>query len=203
MALLTVADIGLAARWFRERLLCARAASRSAGLSEEQIEAIFNRICRGDCASRPGEASGGAFGPAPSAPAMLGRLLWQETAAVGRDDGGPDRHAAPHGLVLLGQLDSWDQFGARGRAPVPRLPCLVLVFAGLFSAPLLGSSVFLADQTGCRFRFLAEHGIPPRLVWLSRQIRGLLVMLLGLLLVLPPADRNDRNGQQPAGRRCW
>ena len=52
--------------------------------------------------------------------------------------------------------------------------------------PLLGSSVFLADQTGCRFRFLAEHGIPPRLVWLSRQIRGLLVMLLGLLLVLPP-----------------
>jgi MFS family permease len=52
------------------------------------------------------------------------------------------------------------------------------------SAPLLGSSVFLADQTGCRFRFLAERGIPPRLVWLSRHIRGLLVMLLGLLLML-------------------
>jgi hypothetical protein len=64
------------------------------------------------------------------------------------------------------------------------VPPLMLV--GFLSAPLLGTTLFLADQTRCRFRFLAEHGIRPRLVWLSRHVRGLAVMLLGLLLALPP-----------------
>ena len=67
------------------------------------------------------------------------------------------------------------------------LDFLLLVSADirvLVQPPLLGASLFLADQTGCRFRFLAEHGISPRLVWLSRQIRGLSVLLLGLLLIL-------------------
>ena len=52
---------------------------------------------------------------------------------------------------------------------------------------LLGSTIFLGDQTGYHFRFLAERGFSPRLVWLSRHIRGLAVLLVGLLLFLPPA----------------
>ena len=115
---------------------------------------------------------------------MLGRLVWQELRQSAAMSAGLIGMLLPMVLFLcVPSLEPsirrmlWEWF-------VALFPALGL--AGCFSAPLLGSSVFLGDQTGCRFRFLAEHGIPPRLVWLSRQIRGLLVMLLGLLLVLPP-----------------
>jgi hypothetical protein len=70
-----------------------------------------------------------------------------------------------------------------------RLPGLVMVafyvlyFVANCSPMILGSTLFLGDQTGHRFRFLAERGMSPRLVWLSRQIRGLGVVLLWLLLL--------------------
>ena len=46
---------------------------------------------------------------------------------------------------------------------------------------MLTACAFLADQRGRRFRFLAERGVPPKYVWLSRQ----LVLLVPTVVVLP------------------
>ena len=39
--------------------------------------------------------------------------------------------------------------------------------------PLLGFFAFLADQRRRSFRFLADRGVPPKYVWLSRQLTAL------------------------------
>ncbi len=44
----------------------------------------------------------------------------------------------------------------------------VIVAFVLFAIPLLGSFTFLGDQRRTYFRFFAQRGIGPRLVWLSR-----------------------------------
>jgi hypothetical protein len=64
---------------------------------------------------------------------------------------------------------------------------IILILTGVLSPVLVGSTVFLGDQTAFHFRFLAERGFRPRLVWLSRHIRGFAVLLMGVLLFLPPA----------------
>jgi ABC-type transport system involved in multi-copper enzyme maturation permease subunit len=158
LALVTVIDVALAARWYRERLLWPARAS---------------------------EAIRWAFVLEPTVPSMLGALLWQEFR---------QSVAMTAGLIIM-LLPSvfflWMEWMFEIRKESMSAGFVgglaTLVFGAALTVPLLGSSLFLADQTGCRFRFLAERGIPPRLVWLCRQIRGLIVILLGLLLVLPPA----------------
>ena len=197
VALLTVVDIALATRWFRERLFI-RARTRSAQspdfseiqsalrprLSEEQIEAIFDRYLPWRLrAERATEATGSASNSSPSASTMLGGLLWQEWRQSAVMTAALIIMLLPTILCLLMAWLSWGKPANVEPWSDDLLPALV--YAGL-SVTLLGSSLFLADQMGCRFRFLAEHGIPPRLVWLSRQIRGVVILLLVLLLVLPP-----------------
>ncbi|MGO9112177.1 MAG: ABC transporter permease [Thermoguttaceae bacterium] len=157
LAFVTVADVALASRWFRERWFSP---------------------------AQTAEATGWALDRSPFARTMLGRLVWQElrqSAAM---------TAALFTMLLPTVLVLWTEwiFGIRPQSGGHWFEySLAPLTAASFLIPsLLGASVFLADQMGCRFRFLAEHGIPPRLVWLSRQIHGLVLMLLGLLLVLPP-----------------
>ena len=104
-------------------------------------------------------------------------------SAVGRDDGGPDRHAAPHGFLLLRELAISVSPRYAGTGSVTS--CLLCV-RGLLQCPAAGLLGVPCGSDGLPVPLLAEHGVPPRLVWLSRQIRGLLVMLLGLLLILLP-----------------
>jgi hypothetical protein len=49
---------------------------------------------------------------------------------------------------------------------------------------LLGATVFLADQRRHQFRFFAERGISPRLVWLSRQLSWGVLNLVGAVVFL-------------------
>ena len=175
-ALVMVADVALAQRWLGGKWR-SPSRSRDGRLSEAQIEAIFDRVL-------PARPRGLAFEPTPPVRTMLGRVVWQElrqSAAM---------TAALIAMLLPAVLILWTEwiFGIR-----PQLEghwfnysLVPLISASLLAPPLLGSSLFPADQMGCRFRFLTERGIRPRLVWLSRQIRGLVVMLLGLLLLLPP-----------------
>jgi len=159
VAIVTAADIALATRWFRERLLF------SARLQRQ----------------RSHEASDLDMDRPPSPATMLGRLVWQEFRASAAMSAA--LVAMPLLLLLLFSAGPW----LRARQPTGSwfdIFMSVGVIAAALSAPLLGSTVFLADQTGCRFRFLAERGMPPRLVWLSRQIRGSSIMLLGMLLAL-------------------
>ena len=173
LAFLTVADIGLAAQLVPRKAVRARAFAKLRVQGSKQF---------GFC---------GPFRFRHARPACLAGV-----AAIGRHVGGPDRHAASHGLVHF------------VRPPLNRIdpektgwsyPALLL--ATLFSAPLLGSSVFLADQTGCRFRFLAEHGFPSRLVWLSRQIPRLARHAAGVVADVVVFDRSNRIGKTSARAR--
>ena len=165
LAIVIAIDIALGARWFREWLF-SPAWRRSAG---------------------PWEVSGWAFDRAPSPPSRLGRLLWQDRRQSAAITAALIAMLLPTILFIsLRWISPRIALGESSPGPVTGCVMVLGVIATWLSAPLLGASVFLADQTGCRFRFLAEHGVPPRLVWLSRQIRGVAVMLLGLLLLLPP-----------------
>ena len=168
-------DIADALCWFHERLfsLSQPRGPRGPGLSEDQIEAAFDRVLPAALRNAgAGEFARGSFDrPRYCTSAMLGRLLWQESRQSAA------MSAALIAMPLLLALLAW----AEWKLPFPShyvkeswfggILIVMLLSAGS-RAPLLGSSVFLADQMGCRFRFLAEHGVSPRLVWLSRQIRG-------------------------------
>ena len=157
------ANLLLASRWLREQRLPA--------------QGTFARRC----------AVPRAFGQRTG---KLGLLVWQET-----------RQSTTLTLAILATLlpaalyawidwlwpagmrtiDRWMEFNF----VQPIFATLALAF--YFSPVLLGSTIFLGDQTGHHFRFLGERGFPPQLVWLSRHIRCLVVMLIGILLFLPPA----------------
>ena len=167
VALLVVTDIALASRWLSENFF----SPDQSRLSKAQVDTILDQFL-------PAK-------PNPPTPAstMLGRLVWQEFRQSATISAGLLAMLFPWVLcVCVPSIHSFDPVRGGWYWFLVLFPMLLL--PGYFSAPLLGSSVFLADQMGCRFRFLAERGIPPRLVWLSRQIRGVLVMLVGLLLVL-------------------
>jgi hypothetical protein len=60
---------------------------------------------------------------------------------------------------------------------------LVTIDLALAAFPLLGTVTFMVDQQGRSFQFLADHGVRPRHIWLSRQLPGwLAATLLSILL---------------------
>jgi ABC-2 family transporter protein len=48
---------------------------------------------------------------------------------------------------------------------------------------LMGAMVFLPDQEQRRYRFFAEHNVPSRLVWLSRQLPWMAILVLSIAVV--------------------
>jgi hypothetical protein len=91
------------------------------------------------------------------------------------------------GLVLSGWLlPDWFHIFSK-RLFIPALATIRPLFMlALATVPLLGLCAFLADQRGHSFRFLADRGVPPKYVWLSRQLVVLMsatVVLTGLLIV--------------------
>ncbi len=68
----------------------------------------------------------------------------------------------------------------------------VFIVLGGVAAPLVGSCVFLADKQGYGFRFLAERGVRPRHVWLSRQAVWIAAALVWAALALPFFTREER-----------
>ncbi len=59
------------------------------------------------------------------------------------------------------------------------------IFGLIFIASLLGGTTFAGDQRESRFLFFTEHGVPPRLVWLSRITAAVLpLMALGGVAVI-------------------
>jgi hypothetical protein len=49
---------------------------------------------------------------------------------------------------------------------------------------LMGCFVFLADQEQARYRFFVEHGVPPRSVWLTRQLPWLFTLIASTTIVV-------------------
>ena len=148
-------DIWLAGRWFRAKT----SSSSSLGGAFSAPSDVFY----------PVSAPAGAWSYTPSTPALFGRLLWQQT-----------RETFSHWRYLLLIV----AVGAvvcvmKCFASVPAFDILTGV-AGMsvfLLVPILGALVFRVDQSKEHYRFLAEHGLSPRLLWTTRQIAGLLFLL--------------------------
>jgi hypothetical protein len=97
--------------------------------------------------------------------AMLGHLLWQHWRQSWRLMLTMGILCPPLSLLGISMTDS-----NHHRAVWP-----IAVFA-----TLMGAMVFLPDQEQRRYRFFAEHNVPPRLVWLARQVPWLVTLLISI-----------------------
>ncbi len=103
---------------------------------------------------------------------MLGHLLWQHWR---------QSRWLTLGMVFLGLPASFFAFGALGTFFFPKVPSwsnqlTPLPFAIWTS--LVGAMVFLSDQERRSYRFFREHNVPPRYVWLTRELLWLLVLFV-------------------------
>ena len=184
-ALVALADVWLGARWLRERSGRVHRPSCATAC----LQAVQHCLCE---AVAHREASFDRFGR-PERMAMLWRLVWQQwrqsrwvVLAL----------AALTVPLAIGAIQLWisvhtgefSHLEVNGRATV-----YVGIMLAMLTVPLMGSCVFLADQQGYSFRFLADRGVPPRYVWLSRQFGALaagvfssiaILVALALLLVV-------------------
>jgi hypothetical protein len=118
--------------------------------------------------------------------AVLRRLVWQHWRQSWKLMAALGLLAAP--AVLLMIHDRWP-----GRFPRLLRPtwdsAWVLAGIAAWAVPcLIGASVFVADRRGHGYRFLAERGVRPALVWLSRHLVWAPVAGVGLataLLLIP------------------
>lgn len=112
------------------------------------------------------------IGPGPGVLTMLGRLLWQHA----RQSAG--LMAALVIMILVGIVSLLAQARVPGMLGASLTHIMakgevaeVLGLGALFlAAPLAGAMVFRGDQAGHGFRFLAERGVRPGLVWVSRHL---------------------------------
>lgn len=126
----------------------------------------------------------------PDRGAILGRLCWQHF-----------RQSAWLMLLMAGLQIVLTVLAAQSGLPISALPMAslfglpILRLVGLPFVPLvgmaavMGSCVFLPDQERRQFRFFVEHNVPPRYVWLTRQLPWLATVFVsslvaGLLWVL-------------------
>ena len=164
-ALLALVDFWLATRWFRERHEHKKT-SRSAlawfwhGIFPRK-KGILDRFSE------------------PSRIAMLARLVWQHWRQSWRLIAlvcAVTVVLAPiTAVTLLAPITAKTLSGPSHDDWVLEL-AFTLIFIALF-----GICAFSPDQNGRSFRFLTDRGVPPKTIWLSRQ----LVMLLPIILLLP------------------
>ena len=112
----------------------------------------------------------------PGHTTILGRLVWQQWRQSVGMMGTLAILAVPLGLV--GQ---W----AWGNHPFANDRYFVVVVLCCAMASLMGTCVFLADQRKGRFRILAEWGVRPGHVWLSRQVVWMVPAALLTVAVVP------------------
>ena len=160
-AIVALADVWLAARWFREKR------DRRAGSSRVAVasNAPARPAAFADCFCRPDRT------------AILLRLVWQHWRQSAWTI------AAVLAVILvpltliavrwLGSSDPWF-FSRNGDPILYRLGVLPL----LAMTPWLGLCVFLGDDRQGRVHFLSDRGVPPKYVWLSRQ--SVLLALVGV-----------------------
>ena len=89
--------------------------------------------------------------------AMLGRLLWQHWR-----QSWPLMLSMSTVFVVFGSLSSvvWSQIASSGMSSHPGDHAFPLWSIGIFST-LIGTTVFLSDPERRKYRFFAEHNVPP------------------------------------------
>lgn len=155
LAIVILVDLRLAGRWFREK---------------PRRSNLFFADSAGD-GSYPEVTSAVVWSP-EIGPVFM-RLVWQQM-----------REALDLLVIVLVALVfyigvnvgiSYLLVGVFGGIAIPALSLLV---------PVLGAMVFRVDQSKEHYRFLAEHGLSPRLLWTTRQMTGALFVFVILLLMV-------------------
>ncbi len=107
---------------------------------------------------------------------MLGRLIWQtwrQSRWTMLAIAGPGTLAAGFALVVLVSLN-----------PFPLTHDILPAWAAAQVVPsLMGACVFLADNERRSVRFLADHAVQPRHVWLARELTWLATLLIWSIAV--------------------
>jgi len=89
--------------------------------------------------------------------------------------------------IFIAWMDGGRLFGrgypVNGDAQALAVLAFYLVLMGV---PILGTCAFAGDQHRRSYRFLADRGVPPKLVWLSRQVIAVLIpgVVIGTILLL-------------------
>lgn len=107
----------------------------------------------------------------PSRISMLGHLLWQHWRQSGRL------------MLLMGFLQIALVMVAIAVYCQPRNDRWLAIIPLAAMAALAGACVFLPDQEKRNYRFLVEHNIPPRTVWLSRQLPWIAMLAVSTFLM--------------------
>src|SRR5262245_52254696 len=106
--------------------------------------------------------------------AMSGRLLWQHF----RQSAWLIALMSVLYVVLGGGILPYLASGS-----ILRLDELIVPWSMAVVASLMGSMVFLPDQERRHYRFFAEHNVPPRHVWLTRQLPWIITLFISTLIV--------------------
>ncbi len=114
--------------------------------------------------------------PSPRRREMLGRLVWQtwrQSRWTMLMIALPGTVAAGFALLVLASL-----------TPFPLVHDLLPVWAAAQVVPsLFGAGVFLADNERRSVRYLADHAVRPRQVWLARELTWLAALLVWSIAV--------------------
>ena len=190
VAAVGLVDVWLGCRWFRERGVW----RSSRAVRKSVAPAIGVAAQFGRCSA------------SPSRTAIVGRLVWQHwrqsawlmialpslilpLAVIGISE---SVHA-----IVLGSYPSYD--------PAMATVHVVGIFLAIFAAPLFGLCAFHPDQWNRSYRFLADRGVSPKYIWLSRQSAAwglpiglvtaflLVVCLIGLLSLSSLLSQSNAN----------
>jgi hypothetical protein len=192
-AAVALADVWLAARWLREK------------------RDWRSRSGRATTAEAPPQAVGlGDRFLGPQRLSILGRLVWQHWRQSRRMSLIISLLLVP--LVALSiawmmranQYPAWflQMHAGEIYLPTERLFFFLVSMLALSTVPMLGIGAFLGDQRRNSHRFLTDRGVPPKFVWLSRQLVTLgipmfafIALLLGLFFLasalLPAPEYSD------------
>lgn len=133
--------------------------------------------------NRKKEQGGLAMASRPERTAIRSHLLWQHFRQSGR----LMLLLAAVQIALVGLARHGGLVAASDAGTLPLVPLAAM-------AAVMGSCVFLADQERHRFRFFVEHNVPPRAVWVTRQLPwiGTVVLssLVACIIWVWPTHRN-------------
>jgi hypothetical protein len=161
---LLAADVLLGLRWLSD-------AEPVAGFNRKWWKAGRLRLKSTAGAGTNDDTTAMSLSEKPSRRAMLGHLLWQHWRQSGRL------------MLLMGCLQIalvMVAFAVYGGSWKTRW---VVIIPLAPMAALAGACVFLPDQEKRNYRFFVEHNIPPRIVWLSRQLPWIALFATTTLLV--------------------
>lgn len=134
---------------------------------------------------RPARAPSSAVRQGPTVFAMVGRLLWQQARQSAGLMGALGAMTVA-GVFVLRHGPLWPVPRAAGGYLLAVLETsqVMGILVMLLIAPLAGATVFFTDQSGYAFRFLAERGVRPRLVWFGRHLLWGTLVAIGAALVV-------------------